>query len=282
MSLDESSLLDRLRNPDHTGENRCWPCTVVNVAIAGILTALVAVVAVELAAVVAVVSLVAIALRGYLVPGTPRLTQTYLPERVLRAFGKAPAPTEPDDFETLEKVRHHRENAVDADAFLADEGVLTDAGDGRKLTDGFAAAVSDELDARPADADLTDPLADAFGTESADVTVERDPYPSVTVGNRIREWPSWSALRVDVAAHEALTDWTDRWTDVPLEQRVNMLETVRSHRTVCPACGGRVERANEVQTSCCGVHEVVAVACTDCGARLAELDPTTHAGRLVS
>lgn len=277
-----SSLLGRIRDPEHTGERRCWPCTVVNVAIAAVLSALSTLVAVELAAVVAVVSLAAIALRGYLVPGTPRLTQQYLPERVLRAFGKAPGYTDPDDFEVVQRVEHYRQNAVDADAFLADEGIVAETDDGRELTEAFAAALGERLTARPADADLTGPLASAFGIDAEDVTVDRDPHPAVTVGYRVREWPSWSALRVDVAAHEALAEWTERWADLPLEQRVEMLETVRAHRTVCPACGGPVERASDVQTSCCGVHEVLAVACTDCGERLAELNPRTHAGTIVS
>ncbi|WP_135304171.1 hypothetical protein [Haloarcula amylovorans] len=277
-----SSPLARIRNPEHTGENRCLPCTAVNLVIAVALSGLAALVAVELAAAVAVVSVAAIALRGYLVPGTPRLTKQYLPERVLRAFGKDTTSTEPDDFDTLEKVRNHRENAVDADAFLAEEGIVTGEGEDRELTDEFVAAAGDQLDARSERTDLRDPLAHAFEVEPDDVTVERGDHPSVTVGHRIREWPSQSALSVDVAAHEALTEWTDRWSDVPLEQRVNMLETIRSQWPVCPACGGRVEGTSDVQTSCCGVHEVLAVACVDCGERLAELDPTTHAGRLVS
>lgn len=279
---EKGSPLARVRNPEHTGENRCLPCTVVNVAIAAGLAALAAVVALELAAVVAVVSVGAIGLRGYLVPGTPELTKRYLPERVLQAFGKDDPPTAPDDWDTLEKVRHHRQNAVDEDTFLAEEGIVTGSDEDRELTDDVVAALDERLAERETADDLRGPLADAFDSDADDIEIDRDEYPAVTVGNRIREWPSWSALRVDVAAHEALSAHSDRWSDVPLEQRVDMLETVRSLRTVCPACGGAVERASEVQTSCCGVHEVLAVGCVDCEARLAELNPKTHAGKLVS
>ncbi|WP_254279182.1 hypothetical protein [Haloarcula marina] len=282
MPTDGPSPLGRMRNAEHTGENRCWPCTAVNVAIAAVLSGVAALVAVELALAVALLSLAAIALRGYLVPGTPALTRTYLPERVLRAFGKPSPPTEPDDFETLQKVAYHRENAVDADDFLAEAGVTADRDEGRELTEEFVAAVAERLAETAEVETLRAPLADAFDADPSEMTVDGDEHPSVRVGNRIREWPSWSALRVDVAAHETLTAQTDDWAAVPLEQRVNMLETVRSHYPTCPACGGGVRRANEVQTSCCGVHEVLAVACDDCGERLAELDPTTHAGRLVS
>jgi hypothetical protein len=62
---------DIVRRPEHTGERRCWPCTVVNVVLV-----LVAAVAVarrrRLAALpVILVGTVLIYLRGYIVPGTP-------------------------------------------------------------------------------------------------------------------------------------------------------------------------------------------------------------------
>ncbi|WP_276272749.1 hypothetical protein [Haloarcula litorea] len=277
--MSSGSLLGRVRNPEHTGENRCRPCTVVNVAIAALLAAAAALVAVELAAVVAVVSVAAIALRGYLVPGTPELTKRYLPERVLRAFGKAEAGVaDPDDFEAARRAREYHENSVNEWLFLADEGVITGRDEDAELTPAFAS----ELDGHvpPADADLREPLARLFDTDPDDVEIDREDYPSVTVGIRIREWPSWSALRVDVAANRALSEWTDRWSELPLEQRVELAERVRSLRSTCPVCGGHVEQSSEVQTSCCGVHEVQAVACTACGERLAELDPERLAGRI--
>ena len=35
-------VLDTFRQPEYTGDNRCIPCTVVNVAIAAVLAALIA------------------------------------------------------------------------------------------------------------------------------------------------------------------------------------------------------------------------------------------------
>lgn len=88
---------DALERPEHTGENRCGACTVANVCIAVALGSWVVAAGVlvraPLAGVAAgggvfVVSLLAVYLRGYLVPRTPTLTERYLPERVLRLFGK--------------------------------------------------------------------------------------------------------------------------------------------------------------------------------------------------
>ncbi|WP_435183093.1 hypothetical protein [Halobellus sp. EA9] len=66
------SFVDRLRRPEHTGDNRCWPCTAVNLAILGVVAAALALASSVLAAVAAAVGLFVILVRGYLVPGTPR------------------------------------------------------------------------------------------------------------------------------------------------------------------------------------------------------------------
>ncbi|WP_436928414.1 hypothetical protein [Halosimplex halobium] len=93
------SLVTRLRRPEYTGENRCLPCTVLNVGIASVGATMLGAwlvaagyrtAAVAVATGVLAVSLAAIWLRGYLVPGTPTLTKRYLPASVLAAFGKAP------------------------------------------------------------------------------------------------------------------------------------------------------------------------------------------------
>ncbi len=83
-------LAETVRRPEYTGDNRCLPCTVVNVLIATVLGAIVSKRSKVGGAVVVAVSLASIYLRGYLVPGTPELTKRYLPPAVLRWFGKEP------------------------------------------------------------------------------------------------------------------------------------------------------------------------------------------------
>lgn len=274
----EGSPLDRLRDPAHTGENRCRPCTVVNAALAVLLAGAIAVIAPPLALVALVASAAVIYLRGYLVPGTPTLTKRYLPERMRRAFGKPPADAGAQEWETLQKLEYHREHAVDPDAFLAETGVVTTTDpDDRRLTDAFEAALADHADAFE---DVRTPLAELLETDPVSMTVETDPYPVVTVDNRMREWPSEAALAADATAHLVLTEWTDDWSAVPLEQRLDLLSTVRALRTDCPDCGGSVARRDEAVESCCGIHEVLAVACTDCEARLAELETSSDASKL--
>ncbi|MDF9747762.1 hypothetical protein [Natrinema salsiterrestre] len=85
-------VVDDLKQPEYTGENRCEPCTVLNLAIAAVVGSLVARKS-RLGGLLAIaVSVALIYLRGYLVPGTPTLTKRYLPPEVLRWFGKEPDP----------------------------------------------------------------------------------------------------------------------------------------------------------------------------------------------
>ncbi|ADD05402.1 uncharacterized protein Nmag_1828 [Natrialba magadii ATCC 43099] len=92
MKLQQVPLLAHIHKPEYTGENRCLPCTIVNLVIAGILAVAAAVVSPLLAIVVVALSVTAIALRGYLVPGTPSLTKRYFPDWLLAKFDKEPEP----------------------------------------------------------------------------------------------------------------------------------------------------------------------------------------------
>lgn len=91
MASDSPGALERIRQPQYTGENRCLPCTGVNLVIAVVLAGIVAVVSPPLAVAVFLVSIGAIYVRGYLVPGTPSLTKRYVPDWVLAKFDKGPA-----------------------------------------------------------------------------------------------------------------------------------------------------------------------------------------------
>ncbi|MFC6736906.1 hypothetical protein ACFQEQ_11735, partial [Halolamina salina] len=133
--MSAETIVDRLRQPAYTGENRCTPCTVVNVGVAIVLAVVLGVVVPVAGVAALVLSLSAIYLRGYLVPGTPELTKRYLPDRVHRLFGKAP--DLPDAGE-----------AVDVEAYLLDAGVLRETATGDELepTDSFRAAWDERID----------------------------------------------------------------------------------------------------------------------------------------
>ncbi|KPN30966.1 hypothetical protein SY89_01707 [Halolamina pelagica] len=255
-----STVTDRLEQSEYIGENRCLPCTVLNVALAVVLAAVAAVVATPLVGVaVLFVSLSAIYFRGYLVPGTPELTKRYLPDRVRRRFGKAPAL--PDPGET-----------VDVEAYLLDAGVLVDppAGDDLELADRAATEWRERIDAAREDpaAAAGDVLAlDDPGVES------RDGATVVTDGGlAAADWPSQAALLADLGAVDVLAARDPEWATRDREEQGRVLAGMRLFVAHCPDCGAAPELGEETVESCCRRAQVYTYACPDCGARLLEIE----------
>lgn len=271
--FDTLPSLDRFRNPAYTGENRCLPCTAVNVVLALAASVALAVVAVELAVLAAAASLLVIYLQGYLVPGTPTLTERYLPAAVLAWFDHHDDPG-PDGWETIERMERRERNAVDPDEFLRDVGAVAAAdGDGYRLTGAVADRAADHtegLRGRPVE-DAA--LAALLGADPGGVTREDADYPAIKAGSRVRTWPSEAALRADLALHRTLDEGADRWSDVPLDQRLSMLESLRAAADSCPACGGELAWSEGTVESCCGTVAVHALRCGDCGDHLLERAP---------
>ncbi|WP_459193087.1 hypothetical protein [Halosimplex sp. J119] len=62
----------RIRRPDHTGADRCWPCTAANLCLLALGCLALAPVSLPASALLAVAGTAAVWLRGYVVPYTPR------------------------------------------------------------------------------------------------------------------------------------------------------------------------------------------------------------------
>ena len=264
-------VLDRFREPAYTGANRCVPCTVVNVVIAVLVSGVVGVPFAPAGVAVFALSLLSIYLRGYLIPGTPTLTKRYLPAPIQERFDDHG--DDEEEWETLQKVEEHRQNTVDPEQFLVDEGVVARGDEGEdRFTDEFAALREDHLATSRDSLDDPATLAGLFDADPDSVSIEDRDYPAISIDNRIRKWPSEAALLADVATDAALAAWTDRWADVPLEQRATVREALRTLCEGCPACGGEITTTAEKVESCCGLHEVIAAECEACGDRLRELD----------
>jgi hypothetical protein len=281
---DDASPIDRLRQPEYTGENRCTPCTIVNLVIAGLLAGAVAIVSLPLAGVIVVLSGLAIYFRGYLIPGTPTLTKRYLPEQVLALFDKDPG-VESDvsasqvqqdqpDLEVFERIENERKNSVEPAQFLreADAVELCAGGDEFCLTDEFRNAIRDYHETVREDDQRRAALMDVFDVDSTDLEPREREYPAFKIDIRVRKWPSEAALTADLAADRALRDASERWDSVPVDQRAEILESLRGFLSTCPACGGPLEFDETVVESCCGTHQVKTFACQDCEERLLEFD----------
>lgn len=250
------TALDRFRRPEYTGENRCTPCTVVNLVIAALASVVFGGVAAPLGVAVAVISLLSIYLRGYLVPGTPTLTKRYLPDRVLRWFDKPPTTNLDTD--------------LDVETQLLAVGAVEPVDDDLRITTEFEAAWRREIErvrgdvARRAGAllDLDDPEIDE-GTSVC----------QVSDGDRIvARWPSTAALIADIAAVPLLRDRTANWDDLAQIEQGQLLAGLRLFVETCPDCGGPLAFSEEQVQSCCRTRDVVSYDCESCDARVMEVE----------
>jgi hypothetical protein len=263
-----AGLPARLCRPEYTGENRCLPCTAVNLVIAAGLTGATATVSLPAAAAVGAVSLASIYGRGYLVPGTPELTKRYLPERVLGWFGKAevePTAAADPDFDVVD--------------FLGRTGVLVDDADDVALAPAFEAALGEAALAFGDEATVTAAAADLLAVEPDRLSFAAvgDAWRVLFDDTTLGRWESRAAFVADLAAHATLDEWTDEWASVPNAARGRTVSAIRACLETCPVCAGDVSLGTERVSSCCREYEVVAATCADCDARLFETDARTVA-----
>jgi len=252
----------RFRRPEYTGENRCTPCTVVNVAVLAAVSAAVAAVSIPGSAVAFGAGALSIYARGYLVPGTPALTRRYFPDWVLAKFDKLDVPdsdsaTGGDPAAVLEAAGAVEPCDATSDLCLTDsfEGAWRDRTEAVRGTDPDALTVTESLNVAPSAVDVTE-RGDAVRAE-------------VSEGESL-EWPSRRALAADLAAAALLEDRDPGWHRRTLPEQARVLRGLRVFLDTCPSCGGSVTPSADTVESCCREVEVVAVACDDCGARFLE------------
>lgn len=262
--------IDRLRRPEYTGENRCVPCTVVNLLIALVLAVAIGLSlpwssAPAVGALVLLASAVAIYLRGYLVPGTPWLTETYFPDWLLRRFDKHPA-----------AAHSSGDGELDVEAVLVDAGALTECEhvDDLCLTPAFRDAWRSRIERLRHEDTSREDLSTILDVDAADLTIEEhgDAFVASTDGNRVGQWESRAALLADVAAANELAGRVRGWPNFAVEQRGGVLTGLRLFIEQCPACDGAVDVDEDVVRSCCRSFDTIAATCADCGARLFEAE----------
>jgi hypothetical protein len=286
--------LDQYRQPEYTGENRCIPCTAVNVAIAVVLSMLVSFVGTPVLGLLALGgSLLAIYLRGYLVPGTPELTKQYFPDWLLAMFDKAEAPpieTEPTLPDQTEEEADEAADDADDEAdddrdyeaadpeellFEMDAVQETEDGEDIELTDEFADDLYAAADDLRDDADgRTEAIAGLLGVALEEAKIHEEVHGPALYADtdRLHRWPSDEALLADASAHRALAE-REGWSDIPPQQRLGIARALRSFLPTCPSCGGEVGLTEDTVSSCCRDWDVFAIRCADCDAHYLELEP---------
>lgn len=259
------SLTNWLRQPDYTGKNRCIPCTVVNIAIAAVMSVLTIIVSPTLGAGLFILSLVTIYVRGYLVPGTPTLTKRYFPERVLRWFDKDTRASVTD--ESVE---------IDPEQVLLAATAVTPCRNSTDLclTSEFREAWHEHRCDLPAHDLDEDHLSDALNTQSEDIIFDEhgDAFIAYTDDAVIGQWSSQAAVVADVAAATELTERFPDWANLTPVQIARVLMSLRIFVERCPECDGPVHVKQDAVESCCRSYDVIASACQDCDTRLFEME----------
>lgn len=253
-----------LRQPEYTGENRCLPCTVLNALIVGCTAAVIGAIASPIVGVAALgAGLLVVYLRGYLIPGTPRLTAAYVPDVVLRPFGKefsqstatggegsADRPPADGGLERLERT-----------------GILVGPVDGESvhLSPGVRDAWHERIDAHeggPSAEAVADALGAAEATRMGDASFVLD-------GERRVSWESRAALIADLAAAAELRTRLPEWPRLESSTRITLLTAVRGFLQHCPECGGEVTAYRDRIAHCCRPSRtVIRATCRDCSTPL--------------
>jgi len=277
MSQASPEIVERFRQSEYVGENRCVPCTAVNVAIAAVVGAVLWAGAGQVAGSLAgaavgagfvAVSLVAIYLRGYLVPGTPTLTKRYFPDRVLRWFDKAPG--------DVDAPVAGSSGDLEPEPVLLEAGAveLCQGGEDLCATESFAAAWREEIEALRDGGDVEGRMAEILDVEPGTVdVVERSSFAMVrSDGQPVARWESRAALLADAAAYRPLSERVDGWAALDMRDRGQLLNGTRVFLERCPSCDGPITFSEETVESCCREVDVVAMACEDCESLLLEVE----------
>ncbi|WP_227374142.1 hypothetical protein [Haladaptatus halobius] len=237
-------MLDDLRKPEYTGGNRCWPCTVSNAVLlffvcAGVARLLPARRARRLgvASALGLVGSAAIALRGYLVPGTPR----FAPRLVDALVGD---PAKPMEAGSLAEEADDDAGERALDALLAGE-IVHAVGDSLHLDERFRTDWRAEM-RRVRERDLVSAVRDAAPAPVDVELVEGGDWVVVSAGGPESErWLSRPIAIAEVAAVRALAE-----SDIDPAVRVQSASALRAFLRECPDCG--VELEETTADRCCG------------------------------
>lgn len=282
-------LFERFRNRTYTGERRCWPCTAANLLV--LLFGCVAVARRRsrwLAAALGVCGMGAIALRGYLVPYTPK----FAPRIAARLPGD-PFHTNREERDTPDSPgslggETDEETGEQVLAALLERGVAVADGETVYLAEDFREAWRAKMrDLRKRDDEgLAVALREAAPEGTVAEIVEQDGgrfgerkrwfVVSDGSGDPARErWLTRPIAVAEAGAVRALVKWGGESgrTKLSPTRRAQAAGPLRTFLESCPVCDGPVEETTVVE--CCGgpggaradaPDEVL--ACGECDSRL--------------
>lgn len=258
-------MVARVRQPEYIGANRCAPCTVLNVFFALVIGVLFVWIGLFWIGVVAfAVFAVVIYFRGYLVPGTPAITERYFPERVLRWFGK--------DLLT-ERTLDRREttNSESEERGMVEElvaaGIVTRDGVSEiDLSSDFRDAWRERIHSVRKRELKSEDVRTMY---DADIITSHSSTSFVVDKNKSVRWVSEAALVVDVAAATELEEWID-WTTLDKTKRDELLTGLRLFLRRCPCDGSLSIEEDRIDPCCQKPHIAVQSVCESCDAPIVD------------
>lgn len=255
--------------PEHTGEDRCWPCTLANVAAVAVVAFLAGRRRRALGALVLGAGLTLVWARGYVIPGTPRFAPRLVEGLGVAHLFEAERAPESGSGTLSPEDAPEGEELLGA---LAEAGVLRVEGERVVPDPGFEERWHEEMD-RLAALD-TDALADevlgvAHAADAYAFGNHRGEWVVVTDGSddfEGEEWLNRPTAVAEAAAARALDGRVDDATRLAAAGAMPMF------LEACPDCGAALEATTAA--ACCGgytgpdeVPEDV-LACPDCRARV--------------
>lgn len=265
--------LARLRHPEYTGENRCWPCTILNAAVLAVTSVLVGSAQPGVGVAVALLGALVIWTRGYLIPYTPQFAPRlarWLPMEPFhtRRGGDSLGTLAPADSDDLEGERVLRR--------LVETGVVSVEGDRLTLAERFGTAWEERMAelAAGSSSDLADAALRA-STIAASARPEAGSGRSFVVlsdGSGNTSWLERPVAIAETAAAEALES-----AGVPADLRDVATHAVCAFLERCPACDDEIVETDA--SSCCGgtvpsptETPPRVLACPTCDVRFLTLD----------
>ncbi|MGQ3330944.1 hypothetical protein [Halorubrum sp. FL23] len=289
------NIVEELRQPEYTGENRCEACTAANVTIAGVLGVILSRRSKFAGVMVVGISLSLIYVRGYLIPGTPKLTKRYMPAPILRLFGKDPeadvrsglspnggseltdssggvaeSPTEGSDTEGEDL------DTLSPEEYFLSVGVIEecDGEDDLCIEETFESEWTEEMTMLNNGPFSAEDAAIAMGLdgENREFTIREDNQAHQLKRDQqvIGQWPSRAALIADVGASRVLESWDTHWTEYEPTEKGELLNALRLFLDACPTTEGEIVFKEETVESCCSSYEVIAAVCEETDERIFE------------
>jgi len=261
------SITHRFRQPEYTGKNRCTPCTVVNVVLAGAASVIIGLFSIGFGVAVFALAVTTIYFRGYFVPGTPTFTKRYFPAWVLEWFGKKsknPVTSEEIDIDPEQLLLNGRIVEPCEEGF---DLCLTN-----EFRKGWRERVRSARQSEINEQALVKILGTSTRGEGIAISRRGDGFIAQIRNDVIGQWSSKAAVTGDVATAHELEERQINWEELTPLEKIHVLAAIRIFIDRCPECDGIVQVEEERVESCCQSQDVIVSVCQNCDARLLEIE----------